>query len=215
MTVLLGLCARVLFPSLANPDQAFIMLIKTYLPCGIYGIGIIGILSVLMSTSDSMLNSSSIMFVNDVVLPFKKNCSESYKLKLAHRTAIALGLFAILFASQKIGLFESKILQRTLWVPVCVCPLYLALFNRKISFLGFCCSTLVGMVTAFVWIIKLKPILGIDGIFPGLIANLCISLGFYYAGGRKKVFSKEELKILREKAEKNGGGKKKICRTIL
>lgn len=200
MTVLLGLCARVLFPALPNPDQAFIMIIKTYLPVGIYGIGVIGILSVLMSTSDSMLNSSSIMFVNDVILPFKKNCSEAYKLKLAHRTAVILGAFAILFASQKIGLFESKVLQRTLWVPICVCPLYLALFNRKISFWGFCISSLVGMLTSFLWIIKIKPILGIDGIFPGLFANLCVSLGFYFANGRPKVFTPEELAALRQKA---------------
>lgn len=199
MTVLLGLCARVLFPELPNPDHAFIMIIKTYLPVGIYGIGVIGILSVLMSTSDSMLNSSSIMFVNDVILPFKKDTSEAHKLKLAHRTAIMLGAFAVLFASQKIGLFESKILQRTLWVPICVCPLYLALFNRKISFHGFCISSLVGMLASFIWIIKVKPILGIDGIFPGLFANLCVSLGFYFAEGRPRVFTPEELTALRQK----------------
>ena len=200
MSVLLGLCARVLFPALPNPDQAFVMLIKTYLPVGIYGIGVIGILSILMSSADSVLNSSSTMFVNDIVLPFKKDCPEAYKLKLARRTAVVLGIFAILFAIQKVGLFESKVFQRTLWVPVCVCPLYLALFNRKISLCGFFVSSLTGIITSILWNIKLKSMVGIDGIFPGLFANLCVSLGFYFANGRPKVFTPKELAALRQKA---------------
>ena len=200
MSVLLGLCARVLFPALPNPDQAFVMLIKTYLPVGIYGIGVIGILSILMSSADSVLNSSSTMFVNDIVLPFKKDCSEACKLKLARRTAVVLGIFAILFAIQKVGLFESKVFQRTLWVPVCVCPLYLALFNRKISLCGFFVSSLTGIITSILWNMKLKSMVGIDGIFPGLIANLCVSLGFYFVNGRPKVFTPEELALFRQKA---------------
>ena len=111
MTIFLGLTARVLFPHLHRADQALFTLITNCLPVGVFGIAVIGILAVLMSTADSFLNSGSIMLVNDVITPFiKRPLSEATKLKMARIASLFIGLAAIIFASQRTGLFETKIL---------------------------------------------------------------------------------------------------------
>lgn len=202
MTIGLGLAAKVLFPHLTKPDQALFTLIINYLPVGIFGMAVIGILAVLMSTADSDLNSGSIMLVNDIIIPCNKyiknkELSEEEKLKWARNTSIIIGIGAIVFASQCSGLFETRILMRTLWMSIILSPLYFLIFNMKIPLKGLFVSAIVGFSTATLWSTYIKPITKIDGLFPGFFANVITVLFFYFLGGRQKVFSKEELEWMR------------------
>ncbi len=198
MIIFLGLTAKVLFPHLHRADQALFTLITNCLPVGILGIAIIGILAVLMSTADSFLNSGSIMLVNDVILPFvKQDLQEATKLKMARIASLFIGIAAIIFASQRTGLFETKILVRTIWLSIILSPLYFLLFNMKISVKGLIISALIGLGTFILWNFNIKPITKIDGLFPGFFANVITVLFLYFLEGRQKVFSKEELLSIR------------------
>ena len=204
MTILLGLAAKVLFTNLPRADHALFVLIKNYLPVGVFGIAVIGILAVLMSSADSSLNCGSIMLVNDVILPIlqKKNITENIKLKLVRIVSICIAIFSIIFVSNKINLFELKIFMSTLWLSVILSPLYFLLFNMKVPLKGLFVSALVGFTTAVLWSTYIKPITKIDGLFPGFFANVITVLFFYFIGGRQKVFSKEELEKMRRVEEK-------------
>lgn len=202
MTIFLGLEAKILFPNLLRPDQALFTLITNCLPVGIFGIAVIGILAILMSTADSCLNSSSIMLVNDVIIPYnkcikKKELTEAAKLKWAHWISILIGIGGIIFASLQISLFESQILARTLWFSVILSPFYFLLFNMKIHLKGLFISAIIGFSVAVLWNNYIKPVTKIDGLFPGFFANVITVLLFYFLGGRQKVFSKEELRKMR------------------
>lgn len=200
MTIFLGLSAKVIFPNLQRVDQALFMLITNCLPVGIFGIAVIGILAVLMSTADSFLNSGSIMLVNDVIIPFvKRDLSEATKLKMARIASLFIGIAAIIFASQRTGLFETKIIVRTVWLSIILSPLYFLLFNMKISVKGLLISITTGLTTFLLWNSNIKPITKIDGLFPGFFANVITVLFFYFLGGRQKVFTKEELEKLQQK----------------
>ena len=132
MSVLLGLCARVLLPELSRADKALVTLVGQYLPVGIYGFVVAGILAVLMSTVDSQLNSGSIMFVNDVITPLcRGNLTEHTKLILAKWTSWIIGIAAIVFASFSKSIFEVKVIGKSLWLSVLLVPLYFLLFNKK------------------------------------------------------------------------------------
>ncbi|MFQ6722853.1 MAG: sodium:solute symporter family protein [Opitutales bacterium] len=198
LTSLLGLTAKVLFPNLARGDEALLTLITNGLPVGIFGIAVIGILAVLMSTADSHLNCGSIMFVNDLILPFiKRELSESTKLKMVRITSLIIGICALIVASQRFNIFETRILVSTLWFSVIVSPLYFLLFNMKISHKGLLISAILGFTTCILWNLNIKPIIKIDGLFPGFLISGLTVLFFYFLGGRQKVFTKEELEAKR------------------
>lgn len=197
MSVLLGLCARVLLPGLAKPDKALVALVSEYMPTGIYGFVVAGIIAVLMSTVDSQLNSGSIMVVNDIILPFlKKDFSEKAKLRIVKVASWVIGIAAIVFASYSTSIFEVKVISKSLWLSVILIPLYFLLFNLKISLKGLFVSAIVGLGTILLWNANVKPLTKIDGLFPGLFANLVCVLAFYLGGGRQKVFTKDELEFI-------------------
>ena len=151
-----------------------------------------------MSTADSTINSGSIMLVNDVILPFvKKEVSDATKLKMSRIGSFVIGIAAIIVISQATSLFEVKVFMRTLWLSIILGPLYFALFNMKISIKGLILSALIGLFTFVFWNLNIKPVTKIDGLFPGLFANMITVLFFYFTGGRKKVFTKEELELKR------------------
>ena len=91
------------------------------------------------------------------------------------------------------SIFETRILIRTLWISIIIFPLYLLLFNMKVSIKGLLLSIIAGLGTFISWTIYLKPITNIDGMFPGFFANAMTMVFFYFWDGRQKVFSEEEL----------------------
>lgn len=202
MAVLLGLCARVLLPNLLKADKALVSLVGQYLPVGVYGFVVAGILAVLMSTVDSQLNSGSIMFINDVIVPLSgRNISDEMKLRMSRWAAWIIGIAAIVFASCSTSIFEVKVIGKSLWLSVILVPLYFLLFNLKISVKGLLFSAFIGLGTIFLWNAHIKPITKVDGLFPGLLANFILVLLFYFLGGSKKVLSKQELELIQQNEE--------------
>ena len=85
MIVGLGLVAKVLLPTLQKTDHTLFVLISEYLPVGVLGLAIVGVLAVLMSSADSILNNGSVILVNDIIIPYnryikKKELSEKEKI---------------------------------------------------------------------------------------------------------------------------------------
>lgn len=193
--VLLGLCARVLLPELSWADMALVTLVGQYLPAGIYGFVVAGILALLMSTVDSQLSSGSIMFVNDIIAPLsKKRLSEYTKLELARWCSWFIGIAAIAFASFCKSIFEVKVIGKSLWLSVLLVPLYFLLFNKKLSLKGLFVSSFSGLGTILLWNFFIKPLTDVDGLFPGVFVSLFLTTLFYFIDGRQKVFSDKSIK---------------------
>jgi len=198
LTLILGLSSKVLLPVLSHSDQALLTLITDCLPVGILGLTIVGIFAVLMSSADSALNAGSVVLVNDIILPFlKEDLSEAKKLKTARIVSILMGILALIFASQCSGIFETRLINSTFWLSVILSPLYFLLFNMKVSMKALFISAVIGLTTSVLWNINIKPIVKIDGVFFGFLANVITVLLFYFLEGRQKVFSKEELTKMR------------------
>lgn len=207
VVVFLGLAAKVLLPDLKQSDDALLILIANYLPVGIFGIAVIGILSVLMSTADSYLNIGSIMLVNDVMLPCykyvkNKEFSDLEKLKWARKFSLFIGIGAIIFASQRIGIFELGILIEGFWFSCILVPLYFLLFNMKLPLKYFFLSIIIGLVICLFWENFMKVKTNIDSVFPGFFTSVITVLFFYFLDGRQKVFTKEELEKLQQKEKR-------------
>lgn len=89
-----GLMAVVVHPDLADGDQALPMMIKSILPPGLVGLMFAAFFAGLMSSVDSLLNSTATLFTKDIYEPFiKKGADDKHYLKVGQITTLALLIF--------------------------------------------------------------------------------------------------------------------------
>ncbi|MET0289200.1 MAG: sodium/solute symporter [Pseudoxanthomonas sp.] len=70
-----GAMASVLLPGLEHPDQVFPTMVSTFLPVGITGLVLAGLIAALMSTVSATLNSAATLITLDFVQPKRPNLS--------------------------------------------------------------------------------------------------------------------------------------------
>lgn len=91
-----GLMAVVVHPDLADGDQALPMMIKSILPPGLVGLMFAAFFAGLMSSVDSLLNSTATLFTKDIYEPFiKKGASDKHYLKVGQITTLVLLVFGV------------------------------------------------------------------------------------------------------------------------
>jgi SSS family solute:Na+ symporter len=92
-----GLMAVVMHPELDNPDEAFPMMIKTLLPPGLVGLMFAAFLAGLMSSVDSMLNSTATLWTKDVYQRFlKKDADDRHYLVVGRVATVVLLIFGVM-----------------------------------------------------------------------------------------------------------------------
>jgi len=92
-----GLIAIVVHPGLEDGDQAFGMLIRTLLPPGLTGLLFAALLAGLMSSIDSILNSTAALWTKDIYEKFiKKQASDRHYLIVGRIATVALLVFGVI-----------------------------------------------------------------------------------------------------------------------
>lgn len=104
-----GIMCFVLFKDIAQPDNAYITLVKQLMPHGLLGLCIAALIAALIDTVSSALNSFSTVFTLDVVAQFKP-MDEAAKRRMGKwltllAAALAVGI-AYLFSQSGKGFFE-------------------------------------------------------------------------------------------------------------
>ncbi len=88
------------YPELANGDAIFPFLVTNVLPVGLVGLVLAGLISAIMSSVDSALNSSSTLVVIDFIKPNRPEITEKEITNYGRMTTIVLMLVAALWAPQ-------------------------------------------------------------------------------------------------------------------
>ncbi|MGI2298885.1 sodium:solute symporter family transporter [Candidatus Cardinium hertigii] len=178
--VLTGLFVFVGAPDLAKEN--IWEYITTHIPSLFKGFLAISLLSMTMSTADSGLNASSIMVSHDIMQSLQKGKKfpDAYRLKIARRTTLVVGLLAMLLA------FHCKDLLKLMYwgidcaVPIGTAPFILAVFG----FRGTSRTALIGMATGLFTILAwnkwVAPATGMDGSFVAMLANGLAMLAAHY-----------------------------------
>jgi SSS family solute:Na+ symporter len=92
-----GLIALAMYPGIEDGDQAFPTLVKNLLPPGLRGLLFAGLLAGLMSTIDSILNSTATLWTKDVYQRFlKKDASDHHYLIVGRLATVILLIFGVL-----------------------------------------------------------------------------------------------------------------------
>lgn len=151
-------------------------LINNILPMGIKGLAIIGIIAVLMSTADSMLNSAGIALIHDVVQPLRtESMGNDQELFWIRITTFCVGSLSVYAALSFENVFEIMIAFLNYWGPMIVIPLYAGLFNVKGSPRCFVFSALAGLITVVSWsVFDIETYLEVGALVPAMIANFLV-----------------------------------------
>jgi len=96
--VIPGAMAISLFPGLSNPDTVFPTAVMEILPVGLVGLVLAGLISAIMSSVDSTLNSASTLIVIDFIKPGNPNLSEKQIANYGRWTTVILMLVAAAWA---------------------------------------------------------------------------------------------------------------------
>ncbi|MEL7221535.1 MAG: sodium:solute symporter [Bacteroidota bacterium] len=95
-----GAMALSLYPGLADGDAVFPFLVKEVLPVGLVGLVLAGLISAILSSVDSALNSSSTLIVIDFIKPNKPDLTSEDVVRYGRITTVVLMLIAAFWAPQ-------------------------------------------------------------------------------------------------------------------
>ena len=145
LPVLLGMAARVHFPSLENPGLALIKLFGEAAPAWLGGLMLAAVLSAEVSSADAVLFMITTSAVRDVLEPLKGGrVQDASLLHLARRSAVAVGAVGILLARafqsvlSALSFFYS-LLTVTLFVPL-VAGLFWKRPGQRTALAAIACS---------------------------------------------------------------------------
>jgi solute:Na+ symporter, SSS family len=170
----IGLVALAIDPSL-EPNLAMPFVVITVMPVVLKGIVIAGLLSVVMSSADSFLNSAAVALVNDVVKPLKASpLSEARELSWARLTTLGVGAGAVFFALSIESVIDILIYAYNFWSPILLAPLVATILGFGAGPKSLLAGGIAGVGGTLIWNQALGGPMGIDGMIVGIAANLIV-----------------------------------------
>lgn len=129
---LIGLMAYVYNPGI-DPDTAMFYFVQNYLPSGIIGLMIAGILAIVMSTQDSFLNSTSTLIARDVCKQIWPDISDKTELLIARFSCLFISTMSIslLFVSNNI--LDLLWFIANFWDPLVIVPFLACLIGVRVN----------------------------------------------------------------------------------
>ena len=174
ITGMIGLVALVMKPDL-NPNLSLPYVIQQVLPVGIRAFVVAGIISVVMSSADSFLNSASVAFTNDIVEPFKKEKKQDREsLFTARMATLITGSLAMLFAIKIKSILDILIYAYNFWAPIIMIPLAATLLGVRATTRTFLSCAVAGILGVFIWNQLLDKPGGFDGLIIGVFCNIIV-----------------------------------------
>ena len=171
VTGLIGLVALALDPTIPA-NLVLPQVVITVMPPVLKGFVIAGIISVVMSSADSFLNSAAVAFVNDIIRPLRtRQLSQAKTLLLARLVTLVVGVVAVVFALTIESLLDIFLLAYTYWAPVMVVPLAATILGVRRSTAVFVAAAVAGALTAFAWNLLLGNPAEIEGFVVGVLVN--------------------------------------------
>lgn len=175
ITATLGLVAVVLFPDIA-PDQALPTLVKSILPIGVTGLVLAALLAVVMSTADSYLNSTAVVFVRDIYSKHVNTKATSKQhLKVERWVSLIVGVAATLFALTATSIVDALLMSYALWAPTMIIPLIGAVLFDVMSKRAAISAIVLGGATTALWNWGPFPLQELTGFTP-LLAGVSVNL---------------------------------------
>src|SRR6185295_1826522 len=90
-----GIVAFKLFPNIERPDQAYLTLVKTFVPTGLKGLILAGLSAALMSTVSTVVNSTSTLLTFDIYKKLKPDVTEAQQIRFGRWSSTAVVMLGV------------------------------------------------------------------------------------------------------------------------
>jgi len=132
MIALIGLIMYGYDPNI-NTNIVLYHFINDYLPAGVVGLMIAGILAIVMSTQDSFLNTTSTLVARDVCKQIWPKITDSQELLIARISCVSISLFSVVLLFLKKDILELIWFITNFWDPLVIVPFIACLIGVKIN----------------------------------------------------------------------------------
>ena len=192
--IALGVAATSIIPESTKVDHELLTLVKTIMPAGGYTLLMVVLISVVMSSLDSLLNAGAVAFAEDVIKPFVK-VPDTTALNIGRCATIAIAAVAAAGAVAVPSIITGLLICYAIWAPAILPALIIGLWIKHprplAGILSMGVGTLVAlMLWVILWIIFKFVYPSEIGIPPLIIipafasALLAYALGHYIEGIR-------------------------------
>ncbi|MEV6652429.1 sodium:solute symporter [Streptomyces sp. NPDC051219] len=176
----IGTAAKVLYPDLANADDAFATIVKDELPMGVRGLVLAAALAAVMSTSSGALIASATVANNDIWSRLRGAVSrdgakEHDEVKGNRVFILIMGVAVILIAIQLSSVLEGLTVAYDLLVGGLLVPILGGLLWKRGTVYGALAAVVTGGLTVIALMWKFG-ILANEPVYYGLLASLAAYL---------------------------------------
>ncbi|MFK8040691.1 MAG: ATP-binding protein [Rickettsiaceae bacterium] len=176
-------------------NQVLPYIIDNYAITGLKGMIIIGVTAMSMSTADSHLNASSILFAHDFCKPLKLRFAS--ELVLSRLFTVVCGIAALFLALSDMDILGIAIMGSNFYMPIVTVPLLMLIFGFRSSSK----SIFIGMAAGFITVIFCICYISLNALLLGMLANVIFLLASHYLlkqkGGWVGVLDPESLNQIR------------------
>lgn len=141
----LGILIKIKAPEI-DGNQAFSYFIDNYLPVGLKGLMIAGLLAVMMSTADSYLNTSSIIISNELVKPRFPQISAMQEVMVARFATVIVALLSAVLALVADNIMSLIWLIGSFWAPLLTVPVTSGFLGFRTTNKSFVAATVMALL---------------------------------------------------------------------
>jgi SSS family solute:Na+ symporter len=181
----LGIVARPIIAAGTGEDYVLLTLVKTTMPMHGYVLLLVVLISVIMSSLDSLLNAGAVSFTQDVVKPFV-NISDRASLACGRMATVAIALLAAVAAVAVPSIVKGLLICYTVWAPAILPTAVLGFWLKKPRPLAGILSMTTGAAVALSLQFAWPDATEIPAILLALSAALAAYLLGYLLAGRKE-----------------------------
>jgi len=151
--IALGVSARGIIPEGTGEDHVLLNLVKSIMPASGYILLLVVLVSIVMSSLDSLLNAGAVAFTEDIVKPFTELPDET-ALNVGRCATIVIAAIAAVGALAVPSIISGLLICYTIWAPAILPALIIGLWVKRPRPLAGILSMAVGtLVAIMLWII--------------------------------------------------------------
>jgi SSS family solute:Na+ symporter len=184
----LGIVARVLVPESTNEDHVLLNLFKAVMPAAGYALLLVVLVSIVMSSLDSLLNAGAVAFTEDIVKPMTR-LSDHGSLNIGRWATAAIAFIAAAGTPAVPSIIDGLLICYTVWASAILPALIIGLWVPRPRPLAGILSMGVGTLVALgaiIYMFVFPSVIGAPAIIvPALGASL-LAYAIGHSLGRTK-----------------------------
>ena len=158
----LGIVARAIVPQGTAEDYVLLNLVKSVMPSAGYALLLVALISIVLSSLDSLLNAGAVVFTQDIIRPFAKivlskaeGLPDTVALTIGRRSTIIIAAVAAAAAIFVPSIISGLLICYTIWAPAILPALIFGLWLKRprplAGILSMGVGTLVAVTFQFVF----------------------------------------------------------------